>query len=69
MVQIDLKPDEPLEKALRRFKKRVDREEVIKEYRKRRYFKKPSIERHEQEISRKRKLFKKQLKFNKRFAY
>jgi len=69
MAYIDVRSDEPLEKALRRFKRKVDKEEIIREYRNRRYFKKPSTERREKEIARKRKALKKQRKIQKRNAY
>lgn len=34
--------DEPLEKALKRFKRMVEKEGIIREYKKREYFEKPS---------------------------
>ena len=42
MTQINIRPDEPIDRALRRFKKRLDRDDVLKECRNRRYFEKPS---------------------------
>jgi len=69
MASIDVKPDEPLERALRRFKRKVDKEEIIKEYRSRRYFKKPSKVKREKEIARRRKELKKIRKYEKRNAY
>ena len=42
MTEIRLKKGEPVEKALRRLKKKLDREQTIKQYRMRRRFEKPS---------------------------
>ncbi len=45
MTEIRLKKGEPVEKALRRLKKRIDREGVLKEVRSHRHFEKPSEKR------------------------
>ncbi len=42
MTEIKLKKGEPVEKALRRLKKKIDREGTLKEVRNHRYFEKPS---------------------------
>lgn len=42
MTEIKLKKGEPVEKALRRLKKRIDREGTLKEVRNHRHFEKPS---------------------------
>ncbi len=42
MTEIKLKKGEPVEKALRRLKKKVDREGILKEARNHRHFEKPS---------------------------
>ncbi len=42
MIQIKLKRGEPVEKALRRLKKVMDKEGLIKQLRADRYFEKPS---------------------------
>lgn len=42
MTEIKLKKGESLEKALRRLKKKIDREGTLKEVRNHRYFEKPS---------------------------
>ena len=42
VTEIRLKKGEPVEKALRRLKKRIDREGVLKEVRNQRHFEKPS---------------------------
>ena len=42
MTEIKLKKGEPVERALRRFKKKIDREGVLKEVRNHRQYEKPS---------------------------
>lgn len=42
MTEIKLKKGEPVEKALRRLKKKVDREGILKEARSHRHYEKPS---------------------------
>ncbi|MCB1127240.1 MAG: 30S ribosomal protein S21 [Verrucomicrobiae bacterium] len=42
MTEIRLKKGEPVEKALRRLKKRLDREGTLREVRNHRHFEKPS---------------------------
>ncbi len=42
MTEIKLKKGEPVDKALRRLKKKIDRENTMKEVRTRRHFEKPS---------------------------
>ncbi len=43
MTQVEVYPDEPLERALRRFKKKVEREGTLKALKARRHFEKPSV--------------------------
>lgn len=45
MTEIRLKKGESVEKALRRLKKRIDREGILKEVRNHRHFEKPSEKR------------------------
>ena len=42
MIEIKLRKNEIIDKALRRFKKKVDRENVLRELRGRRFYEKPS---------------------------
>ena len=42
MIQVDINKNEPVERALKRLKRKLDRDDVIKECRDRRYFEKPS---------------------------
>jgi small subunit ribosomal protein S21 len=45
MTEIRLKKGEPVERAIRRLKKKLDREQTLKEFRERRRFEKPSAKR------------------------
>lgn len=45
MVTINVENDN-LEKALRKFRKELDKENVLQEYKDRRYFEKPSLKKH-----------------------
>jgi len=49
LTEIRLKKSEPVEKALRRLKKRIDREGTLKVVRDRKRFKKPSERRRRKE--------------------
>ena len=42
-VEVNIKKGEPVERALRRLKKRLDREGVIRDVRAKRYFEKPFV--------------------------
>ncbi len=41
-IEVNIRKGEPVERALRRLKKRLDREGVIRDVRAKRYFEKPS---------------------------
>ena len=47
IAHVTARKDEYLESLLKRFKKAVDKEEILKEYKARQYYKKPSQARHE----------------------
>ena len=49
LTEIKLKKGEPVERALRRLKKRVDREGTLKEVRNHRHYEKPSERRRRKE--------------------
>ena len=42
MPKVDVKKNEPLEKALRIFKRKIDREGVLKQLKARKHYEKPS---------------------------
>ena len=49
MTEIRLKKGEPVEKAIRRLKKKLDREQTLQQFRLRRRFEKPSAKRRRKE--------------------
>jgi len=49
MTEIRLKRGEPVERAIRRLRKKLDREQTLKKYRERRRFEKPSAKRRRKE--------------------
>jgi len=49
MTEIKLKRGEPVERAIRRLKKKLDREQTLKKFRERRRFEKPSARRRRKE--------------------
>ena len=49
MTEIYLKKGEPVERAIRRLKKKLDREQTLKKFRERRRFEKPSAKRRRKE--------------------
>ncbi|MFH2114031.1 MAG: 30S ribosomal protein S21 [Spirochaetota bacterium] len=59
MSQITIDENEPLEKALKRFKRMVEKEGIIREWKKREYFEKPSTIRNRKEKAIQRKLMRK----------
>ncbi|MCL2520181.1 MAG: 30S ribosomal protein S21 [Spirochaetaceae bacterium] len=62
MANIRVNDDEPLEKAIKRFKRMVEKEGIIREWKSREFYEKPSVENN-----RKRKaLIRKQAKKNRR---
>ncbi len=56
MAQVKAKDNESIESLLRRFKKAVETEGIIKEYKERRYFQKPSKKRRLKEKEAERKI-------------
>ncbi|HZK19156.1 MAG TPA: 30S ribosomal protein S21 [Treponemataceae bacterium] len=59
MAQIMVDESENLEKAIKRFKRMVDKEGIVREYKKREYFEKPSTIKNRQNKTLQRKLMKK----------
>lgn len=60
--QITVDDNEPLEKAIKRFKRMVEKEGIIREWKKREYFEKPSAIRNRKKKTMARKLMRKNLK-------
>ncbi|MBN1520044.1 MAG: 30S ribosomal protein S21 [Spirochaetales bacterium] len=59
MSQIIVDESEPLEKAIKRFKRMVEKEGIIREWKKREYFEKPSAIRNRKMKAIERKLLRK----------
>jgi small subunit ribosomal protein S21 len=59
MAQITVDDSENLEKAIKRFKRMVDKEGIVREFKKREYFEKPSTIKNRLNKTLKRKLMKK----------
>ena len=55
MLEVKVKKDESIDKAIRRFKKQCDKEELIKEIKKRERYEKPSERRRKKYIKSQRK--------------
>lgn len=60
---------ENLEKAIKRFKRMVEKEGIIREWKKREYFEKPSTIKNRKKKALERKLMKKQRKLQNSKAY
>jgi len=58
LVGIILSDNENIDRALKRFKKKYERSGVLKEFKKRQYFVKPSIENRMERIKAKRRAYK-----------
>ena len=56
IAYIEISEDEPLEKAIKRFKRMVEKEGIIREWKKREFFEKPSaiLNRKKKALERKR---------------
>ncbi|RFM23763.1 MAG: 30S ribosomal protein S21 [Candidatus Thermochlorobacter aerophilum] len=55
MVGVQIMEGESIDKLLKRFKKKYERAGILKEYRRRTYFIKPSVERRLKELRSKRR--------------
>ncbi len=69
MAYVKVDENEPLEKALKRFKRMVEKEGVIKEFKMRRYFEKPSVTQHRKDKTIARKQMLKNKKMHASKAY
>ena len=69
IAQIIVDDGEPLEKAIKRFKRIVEKEGIIREWRKREYYEKPSTIRNRKRKAFERKLLKKQRKIQASKSY
>lgn len=62
MVGINIGENENIDRALKRFKKKYERSGVLKEYKKRTFFTKPSIEKRMEKIKAKRRAYKENMR-------
>jgi small subunit ribosomal protein S21 len=67
LAQVYVGSDESIEKAIKKFKKLVDRESILLEVKRRRYYTQPAVERHEKMKKLERKKRKKIMKTKKMF--
>ena len=62
MVGINVAENENIDRALKRFKKKYERSGILKEYKKRAFFTKPSVEKRMERIKAKRRAYKENLR-------
>lgn len=55
LVGVTIQENEPIDKALKRFKKKYERSGILKEYKKRAFFVKPSIKKRMEKIKAQRR--------------
>lgn len=67
MAYVSVEDNENLEKALKRFKRQVEKEGIIREWKKRAYYEKPSTIKNRKEKAMRRKLMKKTRKGTKNY--
>jgi small subunit ribosomal protein S21 len=66
MATINVDDSENLEKAIKRFKRMVEKEGIIREYKKREYYEKPSAALHQKKTTMERKLLNKRRRAEKK---
>ena len=66
MAKIIVDDSENLEKAIKRFKRMVEKESIIREFKKREYYVKPSAINHQKKVTLERKLLNKRRKSDKK---
>ena len=64
MVGINVSENENIDRALKRFKKKYERSGVLKEYKKRTFFVKPSMEKRMERIKARRRAHKDRMRDN-----
>lgn len=67
MARVIVRKNEPVEKAIKRFKRKVEKEGVMKDLRKKKHYKKPSVRKKEKTkaaAKRRRKLAKRRSERN-----
>ena len=69
IAYIEVSEDEPLEKAIKRFKRMVEKEGIIREWKKREFFEKPSAILNRKKKALERKRLKRQRKVSQMKSY
>jgi len=69
IAQIQVNENEPLEKAIKRFKRMVEKEGIIREWKKREYYEKPSTIKNRKRKALERKIQKKMRKIKNMKSY
>ena len=64
MIEVVVREREPIESAIRRFKKECDQAGILQELKRREFYQKPSVLKHQKEVENKRKMKKYQEKIN-----
>ncbi len=64
MVGINVQENENIDRALKRFKKKYERSGILKEYKKRTFYVKPSMEKRMEKIKAKRRAHKERMRDN-----
>jgi small subunit ribosomal protein S21 len=62
LVGITVQENESIDKALKRFKKKYERSGVLKEFKKRQYYVKPSVDKRMSRLKAKRRAYKERQK-------
>ena len=65
MPGVRVREGEPFERALRRFRRQVERAGILKEVRRRQYYEKPSVRRKKKALAARKRLLKKLRKVTK----
>ncbi len=65
MPGVRVREGEPFERALRRFRRQVERAGILKEVRRRQYYEKPSVRRKKKALAARKRLLKKLRKLQK----
>jgi small subunit ribosomal protein S21 len=65
MPGVRVREGEPFERALRRFRRQVERAGILKEVRRRQYYEKPSVRRKKKALAARKRLLKKMRKVQK----
>ncbi len=58
MAQVQVRPNESLDSALKRFKKQIEEAGILREVRKHQHYEKPSERRRREEAARRRKILR-----------